>query len=166
MKRVTLLCALALFACSTLALADDGKRGISLSFNSDDAHTQVGPRHAAGEARMAITTRDGSTSLLLLKNVVAVQLTDQTLAKVKPDEDEGLLAELVASGVRVMLRKSVEYPLTNIRSVEVRDGVLTLLNDKNQPVFQDVKINGQNVMRSFSPADATRFVNAYRAAGR
>lgn len=158
-----MLCALALFACSSLAFADDPKHGISISFNSDDSHTQLSPRHELREARLAITTRDGSTSLLLLKDVVAVQLTDKMIAQVKPNEDEGLLSELLASGVRVMLRKSVEYPLANIRNVEVRDGVLTLLNDKNQPVFHDVKINGQDVMRSFSPADAQRFVNAFRA---
>ncbi len=163
MKRVTLF-ALTLLLCSTLASADDGKRGVSISFNSDDPNTQVGPRRNMREAKLAITTKDGSTALLLMNDVVAVQLTDKVIANVKPKDDDSILEELVASGVQVMLRRAVEYPIAHLRTVEVRDGVLTMGNDKNQPIFTDVKINGANVLRSFSPADAARFVNAFRAA--
>jgi len=95
---------------------------------------------------------------------VAVQLSDKTIANVKPKDDDSILEELVASGVQVMLRRAVEYPIAHIRTVELRDGVLTMVNDKNQPVFTDIKINGANVLRRFSSADATRFVTAFRAA--
>jgi hypothetical protein len=163
MKRVTLL-ALVLLFCSTLASADDGKRGVSISFNSDDPNTQVGPRRNAREAKLAITTRDGSTELLLMNDVLAVQLSDKAIANVKAKDNDNIFEELVVSGVQVMLRRAVEYPIAHIRVVEIRDGVLTMVNDKNQPVFTDIKINGANVLRSFSPADAARFVNAFRAA--
>src|SRR5436309_2237643 len=53
MKRVTLF-ALALLFCSTLASANDGKRGVSISFNSDDPNTLVGPRRNVREAKLAI----------------------------------------------------------------------------------------------------------------
>lgn len=162
MKRF-MLCALVLLFCSTLASADDGKHGVSISFNSDDPNTQVGPRRNAREAKVAITTKDGSTELLLLNDVLAVQLTDKAMAQVKAKDNDNIFEELVVSGVQVMLRRAVEYPIAHIRMVDVRDGVLTMVNDRNQPVFTDIKINGANVLRSFSPADATRFVNAFRA---
>ena len=166
MDRIA-ICALALLLCSTIAYADDGnKRGVSISFDSNDPHTHFGPRRNAHDARVAITTRDGSTSLLLMNDVVAVQLTDVALAQIKPKDDDNILEELVVAGVQVALRKAVEYPIANIRIVEVRDGVLTLVNDQNQPVFKDLKINGKDVLRDFLPAEAARFVSAFRTARR
>jgi hypothetical protein len=159
-----MLFALAVLFSSTLASADDGKHGVSITFNSDDPNTVIGPRRNVREAKLAITTKDGSTALLLMNDVVAVQLTDKTIANVKAKDDDSILEELLASGVQVMLKRAVEYPIAHIRAVELRDGVLTMVNDRNQPLFTDVKINGANVLRSFSPADAARFVNAFHAA--
>src|SRR5438477_22798 len=104
MKRITLFALALLLFCSTLASTDDGKRGVSISFNSDDPNTVVGPRRNAREAKLAITTKDGSTALLLMNDVVAVQLSNKTIANVKPKDDDSILEELVASGVQVMLK--------------------------------------------------------------
>ena len=158
------VCALVLLLSASLASADDKKPGISISFSSEDSHTQVGPRRNARDARLAIATRDGSTQLLLMNDVVAVQLSDKTLEKVTPKDDASFLEELIASGVRVAIRKAVEYPIAKIRSVEIRDGALVLTNEKNQPIFTEVKVNGTEVLRDFALADAARFVNAFRAA--
>ncbi len=162
MKR---LLALALLVAATSAFASDNK-GITLSFSSEDPHTRLGTRHDVRDAKLAINNRDHSVSLLLLHDVVAIQLTDRALAKVTTKDDAGFLEELVASGVRFALRKAVEYPIANLRSAEIRDGALVLLNDKNQPVFTDVKVNGTDVLRDFSVSDAARFINAFRAAKR
>jgi hypothetical protein len=102
-------------------------------------------------------------SLLLMNDVVAVQLTDRVLAGISTKEDGGMLEELLASTVRTVLRKAVEYPVADISSAEIRDGVLVLSNDKNQPVFTNVKVNGTDVMRDFAIGDAARFVHAFRA---
>ena len=123
----------------------------------------MGPRHDVRDAKLAITNRDGSVSLLLMNDVVAIQLTDRALAKVSTKDDATFLEELVASGVRVALRKAVEYPIANIRSADIRDGALVLTSDKNQPVFTEVKVNGTDVLRDFAAGDAARFVNAFRA---
>ena len=162
MNRIS-LGALALLLCSTMAYAGDGNRGVSISFDSTDSHVHLGPRLNGHEARLAITTRDGSTSLLLMNDIVAVQLTDHALSQIKPKDDDNFLEELIASGVQVALRKAVEYPIANIRTVEVLDGVLTLINDQNQPVFKNVKVNGTEVLRDFTAADSARFANALRA---
>jgi hypothetical protein len=158
------LCALALLLSAAVAFGGDTKSGISISLSSDDPATRLGPRHDPRDARLAITSRDGSTSLLLTKDVVAVQLTDQVLKQVSIKDDAGLLEEIIASGVRLAIRKAIEVPIATVVDAQIRDGVLVLLNEKNQPLFREVKVNGKDVFRDFSLADAARFVSAVRAA--
>jgi hypothetical protein len=162
MKKLA-LCAVALLL-ATAALASNDKKGISISFDSEDSRTHLGPRLNARDARLAITNRDGSVSLLLMNDIVAVQLTDRVLAKVSAKDDAGFLEDLIVSGVQIALRKAVEYPIANISSAGIRDGALVLTNDKGQPVFKEVKVNGTDVLRDFAIGDAARFVNAFRAA--
>jgi len=157
-------CALALLLLAGISYAGDKKSGISISFSSEDPRTHLGPRLNVRDARTAITSRDGSVSLLLMNDVVAVQLTDRVLEKAKTNEDANLLEEIIASGVKLAIGKAVEYPISAIRSAEMRDGVLVLTNDKNKPVFTEVKVNGTEVFRDFAIGDAARFVNALRAA--
>lgn len=138
--------------------------GISISFSSDDPHSKMVPRHDLHSARMAITNKAGTVSLLLLNDDVAVQLTDRALAGVNTKEDAGFMEELVVAGVKVALRKAVDYPIANIRSADIRDGVLVLTGDNGKPVFQEMKVNGTDILRDFALGDAARFVNAFRAA--
>ena len=157
------LLVLVLLLTATAALASDDKKGISISFGSEDSRTHFGPRLDVRDARLVITNRDGSVSLLLMNDIVAVQLTDRALAGISSKDDGGMLGEMVVAGVRGLLRKAVEYPIAHISSADIRDGALTLLNDKNQPVFTEVKVNGTDVLRDFSIGDAARFVHAFRA---
>jgi hypothetical protein len=163
MKKLT-VCAVALMLLASIALAGDKNSSISLSFSSDDSRTHLGARHSAHDSRMTITSRDGSVEMMLLNDVVAVQLTDRVLAKITTKDDAGFLEELIVGGVQIALRKAVEYPLADIRAAEIRDGALVLINDKNEPVFKEIKVNGADVMKDFAIGDAARFVNAFRAA--
>ena len=155
-------CALLLVLSSDVQAAD-----FSITVSSDDSRTEIGPRRDTRDARVAIRTRDRSTMLLLMDDVIAVQLTDETLAKMEdqPDrEDEpGFLEELILVGVKHALGKSVEYPLANIRSVDYRNGELVIVNDRNQSVFDGMEIEEREVMKDFTRADAMRFANAFRA---
>ena len=161
--KILTACALVLLLSAAVASAAEKKEGISISFSSDDPRTRLATRHDARDARLAVTTRSKTAMLLLTNDVVAVQLTDATLAKMETKDDANFLEELVASGVRLAVGKSVEYPVANIRSAEIRNGVLTLTNDQGKPVFDEIKVNGSNVTRDLSAADAARFVNAFRA---
>src|SRR5690242_20931738 len=57
--------------------------------------------------------------------------------------------------------RSTLFPYTTLfRSY--RDGVLRIVNDQNKPVFAELKVNGTEILRDFSSADAARFVAAVR----
>jgi hypothetical protein len=163
MKTIAACAVALLLPCSTLYAADK-KPGIQISFNFEDSRGHIASRHAPADARLAITSRDGSTTLMLLKDVVAVQLSDRTMANVQSKEETGFLGGLVLSTVKFALGKAVEYPVANIRTADVRNGELRLISDEDEPVFSGLKVNGTNVLRDFAPADAARFVNAFRLA--
>lgn len=136
---------------------------VSISLSSKDPNTTMGPRHEARDARVAITSRDGSTMLLLMNDIVAVQLTNRALSDVESKKaDTSFLEEILAAGVRVAVGKSVEYPIAHLSAVEYRAGALRILSDEKKPVFEELKVNGKDVLRDFSSADAMRFVNAFR----
>lgn len=163
--KTLVTCALVLLLSASVAFAGEKKKeGISVSFSSDDSRTRLAPRHDVRDARLSVTTRNRTAVLLLTGDVVAVQLSDATLAEVETKDDANFLEELIVSGVRLAVGKSVEYPIANIRSAEIRGGVLTLTNDQGKPVFDEIKVNGTNVTRNISAGDAARFVNAFRIA--
>jgi hypothetical protein len=100
--KTLLMCALALSLSSGVALAGD----ISISLSTDDSRTEMGPRHAVRDARTAITSRDGSTVLMLLDDVVAVQLTDAALARLEERKDKkepGFFEELLTASVKLQV---------------------------------------------------------------
>src|ERR1700741_103307 len=156
MKKI-LGCVLALLMWGGVASAEDG---LSISLSSDDPRAAVGPRHDTRDAHLAIRTRDRSTTLLLMNDVIAVQLSDAELAKLESEDkkkDAGFFEELLVAGVRMAVGKSVEYPIAAIRNVEYRHGSLRIVNDQNKPVFAELKVNGTEILRNFSSADAARF---------
>lgn len=170
------LSALALSALLLLpahaALAQHGDVHIEINDETDDSPARPGPRRSLGEARFAMTTTDDVASLLLTRDVVALQLTDRTLRQIRDgDEDEdredGILAQMISSVVRssvhTVLRRSIEIPIADLRSVEYRGGRLTLTTEDGERVFEEVEINDTDVMESFSPRDAQAFVREFRA---
>lgn len=163
MKTIAACAVALLLPCSTLYAADK-KPGIEISFNFDDSRGHIASRHTPAETRLAITSRDGSTTLMLLKDVVAVQLSDRAMANVNAKEGTGFFEGLVLSTVKFALGQAVDYPVANIRTADVRDGELRLLTDEDKPLFSGLKVNHNEVLRDFSAADAARFVNAFRLA--
>lgn len=154
-------CAL-LVLLSTPALAKDG---LSISFNSDDSRTDLGDRHELRDARAAIVSQDRSVELMLIGDVIAIQLSDRTLDQMESKKkDANLFEEIILAGVQVAVGKSIEYPIASIKSIDYVNGALRIIGADGKPVFTEVKVNGTNVMRDFTRADAVRFANAVRAA--
>lgn len=141
--------------------------------NDDDSPARLGPRHSLAEARHAITTTNHVASLLLTRDAVAMQLTDRALRDIgrEMSEEEGgedgffarLVGNAVRSGVQTMLRRSVEYPVRDLRSVEYRGGQLVFTTEEGERIFEDVEVNDTEVMKSFSANDARAFVREFNA---
>lgn len=163
MKRSVLTIALLLAALPLLAgEKGEKKEGISISFDSDDPHTRLVARHDVKAARLAIPTRRGAAVLLLTSDAVAVQLSDETMRKVETEADAGFLEELIVSGVRLAIGKSVEYPVARIRSAEIANGVLVLTSEDGKPVFDTIRVDGHNVTHDLDAASAARFLREFR----
>ena len=154
---------LALMLFATAAFAAEKNDEVSVSFSSDDPRVRLASRHVAGDARMAVPTRNGAAVVLLTRDVVAVQLSDAAVAKIETKKDAGFFEEMVVAGVRMAVSKAVEYPVAHIRSAEIRDGALVLTSDQGKPVFDEIKVNGEIVTRSIAIGDAAKFVKAFRA---
>lgn len=138
---------------------------------------RLGERHERDQ-RFAIHTDDRSATLLVTGHVVAFQLSDRTMREVdrelrhERDQDEDCwLADVIKSavlgGVRDMLDHSLECPLRELRDVRYRDGRLELIARDGDHIFEDLEVDDEPVLESFSPADAQAFVvEFHRARGR
>jgi hypothetical protein len=179
MKAAAALLLLPLLAVPARAVSaqdhDHDRRGTRVSVSTgsdDDSPGRIGPRRHPRDARSAIATRDGMVALLLTRDAVAMQLTDRGLRDIGRDmdedmeEEEGFLAGIIQAAVRssvtTMLKRSVEYPVREIRDVSYRDGRLVFTGEDGERVFDSVTVNDTDVMTSFSDTDARAFVREFR----
>jgi hypothetical protein len=153
------------------------RHGTHIEINDGDHHdspARPGPRHDLRDARFAITTTDDVASLLLTPRVLALQLTDHGLGRIgreMDDDDDGddggfigrFVASVVKSSVRSILRRSLEIPIDDVRSVDYRNGRLVITTEDDDRVFDQVEIDDTEVMESFSRRDAEEFVRQFRA---
>ena len=176
MKRLFLaaLAVLSLVPAQNAAAQRAERHGIEIGSLSEDAPARMGPRRDARQARLAITTTNDVVSLMLTGDVVAMQLTERTLRQVSGEierdaakEDGGFLARMIGDAVRgsvsTMLRRSIEYPVSELRSVDYRGGRLVFTTMEGEEIFEDVEVNDTRMVESFSPADARAFVREFQA---
>lgn len=139
-----------------------------------EAPARWASRHDMRDARLAIESEDGDATLLITDRVVAIQLSDRTLRKVKrelrneEDEEDNAVARafmaVVMSGVRTLLDHSAECPIRDIRDVEYRHGRLVFTTTDGDLVFSQLNVDDRDVMESFSDHDAQSFVREFRRA--
>ncbi len=174
MKAAAALLLLPLLAAPVAVCAQSNDIRISVSDGETDSPGRVGPRRHAGDARLAIATRDDRVALLLTHEAVVMQLTDRGLRDLRDemrrdaeeDRESGFFAEMVQTMVRStvesMLRRSIEYPVSELRDVEYRRGRLVFTGEDGKRVFESVRVNDTEVMENFSDADARAFVREFR----
>ncbi|HEU0080138.1 MAG TPA: hypothetical protein VFQ76_20995 [Longimicrobiaceae bacterium] len=174
MKAAAALLLLPLLAVPARAVeAQDHGTRISVSTGSDDdSPGRLAPRRHPRDARAAIATRAGKVALLLTRDAVAMQLTERGLRDIGRDMDEdmdeedgflaGVIQAAVRSSVTTMLKRSVEYPVSELRDVDYRGGRLVFTGEDGERVFENVTVNDTDVMESFSDADARAFVREFR----
>ncbi len=121
---------------------------------------------------MTITSAENAVSLTLTDQSITMRLSDHVLDEVHREIEEdkdvsapgwaGNLARFVTNSVEKLLRTSIEYPLTDIASIDYRDGTLVFTYRKKHVLtFDDVKIvvNGERkqALACFTPDDARAF---------
>lgn len=168
-----LLFATALLAATTsAAFAHDSSclgRGIGCR-----APLHWSQRHDAEDARIEITSTDGKIALVMTGDVVAMQLSDDTMHRVdrklhrarrEQDDDDTAIGSAVKaavlSAVRSLLDHSAECPLREIRDVRYEDGRLVFVTRGGRRLFERFEVQDRDVLESFDPADARAFVSAF-----
>ena len=147
--------------------------GVSSATWGCETPARLAPRHDVAAARIAITTDDGLSTLILTNDVVALQLSDHTFKRInrrfreEEEDNDGALGGVIKSAVfatvRSALDHSAECPIRRIRSVSYRDGRLEFLTDQGHHVFSEVRVNDdQDTLSSFSERDATAFVREFQ----
>ena len=150
---------------------DSGLKSSSIHSSCCSPPARWGARHDMRDARIAIRTRSGETVLLLTDDVAAIQLSDRVMhklhRKLRDEEDSGednVLAHAikiaVLGGVRSLLDHSAECPIRDLRDVDYRKGRLILVTEDGDRVFDDIDVNDEDVMSSFTERDARAFVRA------
>jgi hypothetical protein len=125
------------------------------------------------DARIAIVTEDDDAMLVLTDDVVAVQLSDRVMRKVRRElrkeedlDDDNALAHAikaaVLSGVRALLDHSAVCSIRDLRDVDYRHGRLVFTTEDGERIFDDIDVNGEDVMSGFSDRDARVFVREFR----
>lgn len=126
---------------------------------------------AAGDIR--ITSADGGVDLALIGDSISGGLSQTALAKVRRETDTNAvhgddigasIEKMVKGTVQSALATRVSFPLSAVRDVRY-DGKRLVFDwaGKAQPGFGHVSVDNRDVLESFNPDDAQRFVIAVRA---
>ena len=158
MRALVLVCAA--LALAAPAHAQRGQPG-------NDSDTRIVERQPLRRATSAIETRGGEVALLLIDRKLVMQFTDRGLSQIEREMDDDakkeesgfarVVAGMVRGGVRSMLDRGIEYPVSELREARYEDGRLVLKNREGKSIFADVRVNDIQVMESFSPAEARAF---------
>ncbi len=140
-----------------------------------DSPSRWASRHPVRERLFAIDTENGKGTLLITREVLALQLSDRTMHKLDRElrdekrdrHDEPLVDVLKAAvlgGVRRLLDHSAECDLRDVRSVDYRNGRLVILDTAGDRLFEGVEMEDDRVLENFSERDALAFIREFRAA--
>ena len=171
-RRFLVLMLLA-FGVSLPSAAD--AQQIRVGSSDSDTVARVVPRTSIERARYGIVTQDGAVALLLSDRGVVLQFTqqglDQVTATTEDEEaEQGVLAAVLSSmvrgGVRSLLNRAIEYPMSELSEARYEKGRLYFVRNNGETVFEDVEVNDVSVMENFRPREARAFVARFREAKR
>ena len=167
--RAELLISVAVIALTACGHRDDEpKVPVNISRPSAAvAETPMGP----GDVR--ITSADSGVDLALIGDSISGGLSAFALAKVRRETDTNAvdgsgigasIEKMVKGTVQSALGTRISVPVASVKDVRY-DGQRLVFewNGKAPEHFGTAKVNNKDVMASFSPEDAQRFVVAVRA---
>src|SRR5215203_5690063 len=163
---------LALAAALLLGAAPGAPAQTKISVHADapDSISWIVPRQPPGVADATLRTTDRRVAVLLMDTTLVLQLTDRGLDQMsddisrEPSAGGRFLARMIGAALTGMFDHGIAYRLSALRTARA-DGSRLVLEDRGgQRVFDQVEMNGRNVMDDFSPAEAERFAAAVNRA--
>lgn len=152
------------FIASSSILAQDGIPFVT----KGDIKGELMPRLALSEAEFGMTTKEGSVEMLILDSAIYMQFSDRFMEDLEQEineeeSDDSAFAEAikaaVTSGVRSMLNRSLVIPISQISEMGYENGRLMMKDYDGEELFEDLDINGVEVMEDFRPRDARKFIS-------
>lgn len=130
------------------------------------------PRVPLARAATSLRTRDAQAAVLLMDSTLVLQFTDEAMSRVnasiRDSAPEGvghrLIARMLGSALGEMFDHGIAYDLRALRRARVEGNRLVLEDLDGNRVFDQVEVNGRDVMNDFSPAEAARFAAAVNRA--
>lgn len=158
------LITVALLAAATPAAAQTSKVVVN-GTTHEDSIVRVIDRVEVKKSTFHILNRKQDTAMLVRDGAIVVQLTDKGLKHMKREikkEGESALGKILhaamAGAVAEFLDHGMEYQLSDLKQARYENGAIVLIRKSGERVFEDMEINGEQVMESFSRADSERFV--------
>lgn len=169
--RHTRFLLLLVLAASAACRHQDADDKVPMSMSRPSATAPADVPLGAGDIR--ITSADGGVDLALIGDSISGGLSQTALAKVRRETDTNAvhgndfgasIEKMVKGTVQSALGTRVSFPLSAVREVRY-DGKRLVFDwaGKAQPGFGHVNVDNKDVLESFNPDDAQRFVIAVRA---
>ena len=158
MKSVVVV--LAMLAISSPALA---QKAVHVTVDGDSV-VKVIDRVEIRKSTFHVLNKKRETALIVRDDAIIMQLTDRGLKNIKREirnEGESALGKVMhaalAGAVAEFLDHGMEYKLSDLKEARVENGVIVLERKNGEKIFDDMDINGDEVLESFAPEDAARF---------
>jgi hypothetical protein len=126
-----------------------------------------------GEGDIRIMDTEGEIDLALIGDTISSGLSAKTIAKVRQETDTSRvkgsgfgpsIERLVKGTVQGAIGTRVVFPVSAVKEVRYEGGKIVFdWNGKPQNVFKNAKVNDRDLLSSFPPEDAKRFVDAVMA---
>jgi hypothetical protein len=120
-----------------------------------------------------IVTGDNGIDLALIGDSISSGLSEHALQKVRAETDTSAVTgsgfgasieKMVKGTVQSAIGTRVGFPLSAVQAAKYENGSIVFEGDgRPQNFFKNSNVGGKNLMESFSPADAQRFVDAVNA---
>lgn len=167
------------FFTATIATAGadhrgDGGTNLTVTTKGVDPPARWAPRQDLDDARFVITSENRDAELILTSDVVALQLTDRALKRVRrqlrsandnADDNAGnpigWFESAVLATVSSFLDQSAECPLPALRDVRYVDGRLEFTTTRGARLFEHVDVDSSDILGGFSENDARQFVTEF-----
>ena len=160
-------------AAALLLTAASGSRAqtrISAHADAPDSVSWVVPRLPLGVAEATLRTTDRRVAVLLADSTLVLQMTDRGLDQMsddisrEPPAGSRILARMIGAALTGMFDNGIAYRLSALRSARAEGSRLVLEDRAGRRVFDQVEINGRQVMDDFSPGEVQRFADAVNRA--